>query len=100
MSYHVSDAPVITTHPQPQSVVAGVRVTFFCAAHYYPSNGLNVIWYIRDDTIQRSNSNSFDYTIHNVSKADSGNYTCKVANIVDGTYSNTALLDVICEYIL
>ncbi len=94
----VSDAPVITTNPQPQSVVAGGRGTFSCAAHYYPSNWLNVQWYKDGNTVQDSSSGSFDYTIASVSEADRGNYKCNVCNTVGCISSNTALLDVRCEY--
>ncbi len=81
-------APIITTNPQPQTVVLGTNVLFTAAASGLPVP--NYQWQFNGAPISGATNTSF--TITNVSTANVGNYSVTATNIVGTATSAPAAL--------
>lgn len=84
------DPPVITQHPQSQTLCQGDDVTFTVAAT--GTGPLSYQW--RKDTVNISGANGTSYTITNVTTANAGSYDCVVTNSAGSATSNPAVLTV------
>ena len=90
----VNPKPVITTHPQPQSLCAGSSVTFTVVAttgspftYQWLKNGSNI-----------SGATNSSYTINPIQSSDTANYSCVVTNTYGcSTTSNQAGLTVLTK---
>jgi Leucine-rich repeat (LRR) protein len=88
--------PVITQHPQSQTVSVGGSVTFTVAAsgqtpfsYRWTKGGLNI-----------SGATSSSYTLNPVGAGDAGSYACTVANTCGNAISDTATLTVVAPHTL
>ncbi|PYJ80629.1 MAG: hypothetical protein DME22_23770, partial [Verrucomicrobia bacterium] len=83
-------APVFTTQPQSQAVIAGNNVTFSSVAIGTPTPTYQ--WKFNGSNITGATSSS--YTKNNVTTNDAGNYTVVASNSAGSTTSATAVLTV------
>jgi len=83
-------APVFTTQPQGQAVIAGNNVTFNSIAIGTPTPTYQ--WKFNGNNITGATSSS--YTKNNVQLSDAGNYVCVASNPAGSTDSATAVLTV------
>jgi sugar lactone lactonase YvrE len=84
------NAPVITTHPQSQSVTAGASVQFFVAATGQPAPTYQ--WYFNGGAISGATGTTLALT--NVQSTNSGRYTAVATNAQGAVTSNEATLTV------
>ncbi|CAH3034081.1 unnamed protein product, partial [Porites evermanni] len=87
-------------HPQNTTQIEGGNVTFTCDATTNPASSF--LW-TKDGSVVNAtstiilSSDNKQLTIINVSRGDSGHYTCVATNDVKTVQSNAALLDVQCK---
>jgi hypothetical protein len=87
--------PVIVTHPQSQTVLAGTSVTFSVVA-----TGSNLVYQWQKNGVAISGAGGPSLTIPNVGPANAGGFTVVVSNLVNGSAlngvtSNVATLNVV-----
>ncbi|HEY5551669.1 MAG TPA: immunoglobulin domain-containing protein, partial [Opitutaceae bacterium] len=85
-----ASAPLITTHPQSQSVVVGANVVFQVAASGNPAPTFQ--W--RKDGVAIAGATSAMLTLNNVQPADAATYTAVATNSAGSATSNGAVLSV------
>jgi len=90
LGWNQPSAPVFTTQPQSQNVVAGNNVTFTSSAIGTPTPTYQ--WKFNAGTITGATSSS--YTKNNVTTNDTGNYTVVASNSVGSATSTAAVLTV------
>jgi plastocyanin len=87
----VDSAPVITTQPASQTVVAGTNVTFTVVATGLPAPTYQ--WFLNGAAV--SGATKASLTINNTKAANAGSYTVAVTNTLGSATSNGATLVVI-----
>jgi len=90
ITYSSGSAPLITSHPQSQTVAQGNPVTFNVTA----SGATPLTYQWRKNSVNISGANSSSYTISSVNTADAGTYSVVVSNSFGSTTSNNATLTV------
>lgn len=79
----------VTGQPQSQSVEVGDKVTLSITA-----SGTSISFQWMKDGVDIPNATSYSYVIDSVVQADSGFYSCRVSNICNEAYSDSAFVEV------
>ena len=96
----ITDLAAIVAHPQNATQIEGGNVTFTCDA---TANHASTFSWTKDGSLLNAtstiilSSDNKQLTIINVSRGDSGHYTCRATNDVKTLQSNVASLDVQCK---
>ena len=96
VSFLITVAPQITTHPQNLSVIEGSNVILSCNASGNPLPTIS--WTKSGLLITSSDEPQKNLNITNVNRTDSGEYRCVANNIVGNATSNAATLKVQCKF--
>ena len=95
VSFLITVAPQITTHPQNLSVIEGSNVILSCNASGNPLPTIS--WTKSGLLITSSDEPQKNLNITNVNRTDSGEYRCVANNSEGNNTSNAATLDVLCK---
>lgn len=96
----ITDLVAIIAHPQNTTQIEGGNVTFTCDTTTNPASSFS---WTKDGSVVNAtstiilSSDKKQLTIINVSRGDSGHYTCVATNDVKTVQSNAALLEVQCK---
>ena len=95
-NFSFSDASAITSAPGNQVVLEGNNLTLHCNASGNPSP--NITW-TRDKSSSVLHQGNI-YSIVNIHRDATGNYTCTAWNGVDKQQNATAVVAVHCEFVV
>ncbi len=79
----------ITGQPQDQVVEVGDKVTISLTA-----SGTSISFQWMKDGIDIPNGNNYSYVIDSILQADSGFYSCRISNVCNTVYTDSAFIDV------
>lgn len=89
LNYNLVPPPVIVSHPESKSVVAGTNVTFNVTA-----SGTNLVYQWKNNSINIAGATNSSLVLSNVQPASAGNYSVVVSNIAGTVVSASATLTI------